>query len=87
MNKVAYRATKRKLECAATSAKKKSPAVVRELWIYDGTDCVGTVTITEDAEFIAQNLAGKRIGFFSSLSEASAALKPVKPVADAAPRS
>jgi hypothetical protein len=45
----------------------------RSLAIYDGHDCIGTIEESTDGQALAFDVAGKRLGSFSSLKAASAA--------------
>jgi hypothetical protein len=47
----------------------------RELAIYDGQECLGTIKIAEDGTARAFDACGKRVGSFPSLKAASAALE------------
>ncbi|MDR3420131.1 MAG: hypothetical protein P4L80_02635 [Xanthobacteraceae bacterium] len=44
----------------------------RELSVYDGQDCIGTIKVADDGSAVAYR-RGKRIGSFSSFEAASAA--------------
>jgi hypothetical protein len=49
---------------------------MRELCIYDGQECIGTIKVAEDGTARAFDAHGKRLGSFPSLQAASAALEP-----------
>jgi hypothetical protein len=46
----------------------------RELAIYDGQDCLGTIKVAEDGTARVFDPRGKRLGLFPSFEAASAAL-------------
>jgi hypothetical protein len=47
---------------------------MRELALYDGQECIGTIKVADDGSARAFDRCGKRIGSFPSLKAASAAL-------------
>jgi hypothetical protein len=47
---------------------------MRELSLYDGQECLGTIKVAEDGTARAFDARGKRLGSFPSLKAASAAL-------------
>lgn len=46
----------------------------RELSIYDGQDCIGTIKVADDGKATAFDQRGKRLGSFPSFEAASAAV-------------
>lgn len=52
----------------------------RELAVYDGQACMGTIKVADDGTAVAFGARGKRLGTFRSLKAASAAFdqKPLK---------
>jgi hypothetical protein len=52
----------------------------RELAVYDGSECMGTIKVADDGTAVAFGASGKRLGAFRSLKDASAAFdqKPLK---------
>jgi hypothetical protein len=50
----------------------------RELFVYDGQECLGTIKVAEDGKAVAFDQRGKRVGSFPSLKIASAALGPTE---------
>jgi len=51
-----------------------SAARKRELAIYDGQICLGTIKVADDGKSTVYDPRGKRIGLFPSFDAASAAL-------------
>lgn len=47
---------------------------MRELAVYDGQECLGTIKVADDGTARAFDAHGKRLGSFPSLQAASAAL-------------
>jgi hypothetical protein len=47
---------------------------MRELSVYNGQDCIGTIKVADDGTARAFDRNGKRVGSFPSLKAASAAL-------------
>jgi hypothetical protein len=45
----------------------------RELAVYDGSECMGTIKVAEDVKAVAFDKRGKRLGRFPSVEAASAA--------------
>jgi hypothetical protein len=52
----------------------------RELAVYDGRECMGTIKVADDGTAVAFAASGKCLGAFRSLKAASAAFdqKPLK---------
>jgi len=52
----------------------------RELAVYDGRECTGTIKVADDGTAVAFGASGKRLGAFRSLKAASAVFdrKPLK---------
>lgn len=48
----------------------------REISVYEGQQCIGTIKVDEDGEALAFDQCGKLLGSFPSLKAASAALDP-----------
>jgi hypothetical protein len=50
-----------------------APPRMRELALYDGQECIGTIKVADDGSARAFDRRGKRLGLFPSLKAASAA--------------
>lgn len=51
---------------------------MRELFVYDGQEWLGTIKVAEDGTVRAFDPNGKRIGSFPSVKTASAALSAIE---------
>jgi hypothetical protein len=52
------------------------PAKSREVSVYDGQECIGTIKVNNDGQARAFDARGNRLGSFPSLTAACAAFKP-----------
>jgi hypothetical protein len=55
---------------------------MRELSLYDGQECLGTIKVAEDGKARAFDAHGKRLGSFPSLKAASDALESTGSIRD-----
>ena len=52
---------------------------MRELAIYDGQECIGTIKVADDGKAVAFDRRSKRVGKFPSFEAARAALDKLSP--------
>jgi hypothetical protein len=51
-----------------------APPCMRELALYDGQECIGTIEVADDGEALAFDQRGKPLGSFQSVKAASVAI-------------